>query len=227
MKDRQDRLMSRTLGLTLLVGLLGGCGVPPDEEPGDVDTREVEDAVEALAVDPYADAVAPSTSATVLSPRLAVGPPDGRAATVVSIRGSALVLDLGEPGSGDLKVYYRGLVAAIATQVDFVKADGDVVATSTLRLLDVSVGNHTATVPYPGNDLPYRYVRLRAAVVGVYGVDAVESLGFNACGDGQVRGDEVCDDGNLASGDGCSSVCQVEPGYECSGQPSVCTPAPR
>jgi cysteine-rich repeat protein len=33
---------------------------------------------------------------------------------------------------------------------------------------------------------------------------------------------EGCDDGNTASGDGCSSSCSVEDNYACSGQPSVC-----
>ncbi|MGI9019268.1 MAG: hypothetical protein ACR2G3_00975 [Solirubrobacterales bacterium] len=26
------------------------------------------------------------------------------------------------------------------------------------------------------------------------------------------------------SGDGCSATCQIEPGYACTGSPSVCTP---
>ncbi|WP_323389814.1 hypothetical protein [Myxococcus qinghaiensis] len=42
-------------------------------------------------------------------------------------------------------------------------------------------------------------------------------------GDGVRGGAEVCDDGNPLLGDGCSSVCQVETGYTCAGQPSVCT----
>jgi cysteine-rich repeat protein len=35
---------------------------------------------------------------------------------------------------------------------------------------------------------------------------------------------ESCDDGGTANGDGCSSTCAVEPGWVCSGTPSVCTP---
>ena len=46
----------------------------------------------------------------------------------------------------------------------------------------------------------------------------------NACGDGAVRLDEQCDDGNAADGDGCSSNCVVESGWNCTGQPSTCTP---
>ena len=45
------------------------------------------------------------------------------------------------------------------------------------------------------------------------------------CGDGKLVASEQCDDGNLLSGDGCSSSCLVEPGYECrydSGGPEVC-----
>jgi len=42
------------------------------------------------------------------------------------------------------------------------------------------------------------------------------------CGDGVKNGTEVCDDGNPFSNDGCSSTCAVEPGFICSGTPSVC-----
>ncbi len=30
------------------------------------------------------------------------------------------------------------------------------------------------------------------------------------CGNGIVEGEEQCDDGNLAGGDGCSAVCKVD-----------------
>jgi cysteine-rich repeat protein len=44
------------------------------------------------------------------------------------------------------------------------------------------------------------------------------------CGDGIVDGHE-CDDGNNVSGDGCDGTsCVIEPGWTCSGEPSVCTP---
>jgi cysteine-rich repeat protein len=44
------------------------------------------------------------------------------------------------------------------------------------------------------------------------------------CGDGMLSGAEGCDDGAVAVGDGCSDTCSVEAGYECAGEPSVCTP---
>ncbi len=48
----------------------------------------------------------------------------------------------------------------------------------------------------------------------------------NYCGDGIVQSEhEKCDDGNLNSGDGCSSTCTMEEGYICvtDGGKSVCT----
>lgn len=42
------------------------------------------------------------------------------------------------------------------------------------------------------------------------------------CGNGQTEGGETCDDGNAVSGDGCSDLCQVESGFQCTGVPSVC-----
>lgn len=44
------------------------------------------------------------------------------------------------------------------------------------------------------------------------------------CGDGNKTPDEECDDGDLANGDGCSASCTVETCWDCSGDPSVCTP---
>jgi cysteine-rich repeat protein len=46
---------------------------------------------------------------------------------------------------------------------------------------------------------------------------------ISLCGSGAVEGLESCDDGNLASGDGCSGTCAAEPGYTCLGSPSVCS----
>lgn len=44
------------------------------------------------------------------------------------------------------------------------------------------------------------------------------------CGDGVISGLETCDDGNTTAGDGCDANCQVEPGWECTDEPSVCVP---
>jgi fibro-slime domain-containing protein len=37
----------------------------------------------------------------------------------------------------------------------------------------------------------------------------------SVCGNGVVESGETCDDGNSVPGDGCSGVCQIEPGYSC------------
>jgi cysteine-rich repeat protein len=44
------------------------------------------------------------------------------------------------------------------------------------------------------------------------------------CSNGVVEGTETCDDGNTTGGDGCSATCAIEPGYDCTGAPSACTP---
>jgi len=55
------------------------------------------------------------------------------------------------------------------------------------------------------------------------GDDAQPTDGDPRCGDGVVDEGETCDDGNLEDGDGCSHTCDVERGWTCSGEPSVCT----
>lgn len=46
---------------------------------------------------------------------------------------------------------------------------------------------------------------------------------LNFCGDGLLNWFNECDDGNTKSGDGCSSICTIETGFGCVGEPSVCS----
>ncbi len=50
-------------------------------------------------------------------------------------------------------------------------------------------------------------------------VDAARIAG---CGDGVVDAPEACDDGNTGADDGCDGACEVELGWDCAGEPSVC-----
>ena len=43
------------------------------------------------------------------------------------------------------------------------------------------------------------------------------------CGDGMIVSGETCDDNNETAGDGCHHNCGVEVGWECTGEPSICT----
>ena len=45
----------------------------------------------------------------------------------------------------------------------------------------------------------------------------VEDVYLDPCGNGFRLGTEQCDDGNTLNGDGCSSNCTFELGWECSG----------
>ena len=53
-----------------------------------------------------------------------------------------------------------------------------------------------------------------------------QDIALDSCGDGIVdAGTEQCDDANNADNDGCSGAnCQVEAGFSCAGEPSVCVP---
>jgi cysteine-rich repeat protein len=42
------------------------------------------------------------------------------------------------------------------------------------------------------------------------------------CGDGDKKGTEQCDDGNLISGDGCNSTCGIELGWVCTDPGKPC-----
>lgn len=50
-----------------------------------------------------------------------------------------------------------------------------------------------------------------ASTTGSGSTDTVSGTTGSICGDGSIDGDEACDDGNQADGDGCSSACQHEP----------------
>jgi cysteine-rich repeat protein len=57
-----------------------------------------------------------------------------------------------------------------------------------------------------------------ATIIGDYTI----AMTTARCGDGAVNDLESCDDGNSDDGDGCSSTCTVEDGFECDDDPSVC-----
>lgn len=55
------------------------------------------------------------------------------------------------------------------------------------------------------------------------GFNPFQTFCLPICGNGIISGSETCDDGNTKDNDGCSSNCVIEPSYECTGAPSVCT----
>lgn len=61
------------------------------------------------------------------------------------------------------------------------------------------------------------------SVLGACASTAPSEEEVSFCGNGIVEPGETCDDGNTRSGDGCSSDCQVEPGWTCVGEPSRCS----
>jgi cysteine-rich repeat protein len=62
------------------------------------------------------------------------------------------------------------------------------------------------------------------ATVGAYTITITQSCGNSEIDDTfDFAFPETCDDGNAVTDDGCDATCQREPGYECTGEPSVCT----
>jgi large repetitive protein len=53
-------------------------------------------------------------------------------------------------------------------------------------------------------------------------IDPSNLLGAN-CGNGRLDPNEQCDDGNRTRGDGCTTLCQLEAGYECPKLGQPCT----
>jgi cysteine-rich repeat protein len=76
--------------------------------------------------------------------------------------------------------------------------------------------------PPDGTVLPDATLPDGAPPDGAPPTDAQADTGTPGCGDGEIVGAEQCDDGNQEDGDGCSSSCQVETGWQCTGEPSVC-----
>src|SRR5262245_54637053 len=72
--------------------------------------------------------------------------------------------------------------------------------------------------------LPLTLAAVFALVVGPLVLAPRGAHASNSCGDGFVGAGEGCDDDNTTGGDGCSSTCQVEEGWQCFGNdPSTCS----
>ena len=56
---------------------------------------------------------------------------------------------------------------------------------------------------------------------GLTAQEAISAVCSEICGDGLVLGQLQCDDGNTNDGDGCSSSCELEHGWECSSPPGL------
>ncbi|MBL8623473.1 MAG: hypothetical protein JNK64_19355 [Myxococcales bacterium] len=134
----------------------------------------------------------------------------GTVGVVVTAETNDLTLGLGRPCVVDTGINVRDAAGAVITSNDDTTAIGACsrvtfgLAPGATRYIHVTEYNDDATIA--------RYALRVTRRVAV-------------CGDGtREAGLEVCDDGNLMPGDGCSATCTQETGYTCNAaSPSVCT----
>jgi cysteine-rich repeat protein len=91
---------------------------------------------------------------------------------------------------------------------------------------DKTTANHKSDLFTHVLDFASSYYYVRIDIDRTIAKESVRSIGValeSTCGDGIVTAPEACDDGNRGDGDGCSSACVVEGGFECIGSPSICT----
>jgi fibro-slime domain-containing protein len=92
-------------------------------------------------------------------------------------------------------------------------------------------GDDSANVPNTifVSDAAYGMVSEAGNGMGESGACADEACAAQGavCGNGILEAGETCDDGNTIPGDGCSGICQIEPGFSCPtpGQACVSTVA--
>lgn len=86
---------------------------------------------------------------------------------------------------------------------------------------DDNGANYCSFLTLPNLAAGIYYVRV-ASFGAALAFDYTLNIQFLPCGDGTILGADECEDGNTIDGDGCSSACTIEPGYSCSGAPSVC-----
>jgi len=104
------------------------------------------------------------------------------------------------------------------------------VATSEIACKDVPApegGTTTLEIPVFAGQPVSLFVDGYGGSSGTFSLDIAVSLAV--CGNGVAELPEVCDDGNLVAGDGCSAACTLEEGGiidACPGQPFLLTGAP-
>jgi cysteine-rich repeat protein len=140
-------------------------------------------------------------------------------ATLIDSADSVTQLQISATASGS-DVFTPGLVPTVprllsGEQTADVLLDPALAGTTMLLRVDALAGS---AIKHTGGGM----VTVKANAL----VDVDVTLGEPAiCGDGiVVTPFETCDTGNTSGSNGCSSTCQVEPGWSCVGAPSVCTP---
>jgi cysteine-rich repeat protein len=87
-------------------------------------------------------------------------------------------------------------------------------AATALLVASVCIGAGAVGAGTAGITAKQRALRSHADTTGR--AEALDAAPLAVCGDALLDAGETCDDGNTNPGDGCSALCQVEPGFECT-----------
>jgi len=143
-----------------------------------------------------------SYTITVSRPGVALSP---ASVNLNSGRGAMLSVRLTAPANGDTEVTLGTSTHDVTLPATVTVANGS--SQQEFEVLSVAADTVTATIT--------------ATLNGDSATATINVIGAS-CGDGIIGVGEQCDDANANLGDGCSA-CMIGSGWDCSGEPSVCT----
>ncbi len=120
-----------------------------------------------------------------------------------------------------------------AIQLNGQSSYSDATGTASGTFIDIT----DFTIPTNPSPAPVDFIRFASNITGAKSytftaeytdhttsqVTCIDSTAAQVCGNGMPETGEECDDGNVNNGDGCSSNCTVDSGFNCNGNPSTCT----
>lgn len=117
----------------------------------------------------YADTLV-SSGSNLLSPTLALGAPDGNAATFLD-RDASLIVDMGPEATGkeDIALFMELLAFGATVRVDFLSEELAVKQSASVAF---SIGDQMRTLSYTQAE-PYRYVRIVSVEEEIWKLDAI------------------------------------------------------
>ncbi len=123
---------------------------------------------------------------------------------------------------GASRKFFLGLIASVAVIDVTGCGSAGSGATETAPLDDASTGTGDDAGQQQFGTPPTPDAGMVSSDGGCVRAACTDATMAAVCGDGVIVPGEQCDDGNGTPGDGCSGVCQIEPGYACPTVDQAC-----